>query len=294
MNAPVPNASASPANKTVTPGKKFDWGKEIRQWIWLILLVLGIHSFIAKPFYIPSESMLSTMLVGDRLVVSKFPYGYSYLSPSVPILPRMDGRLFGRLPERGDIIVIKSPADGADWIKRVVGLPGDMIEMRGGQLVLNGKPVPRTRIDDVVLRVVPGSLSDCAVNGFPQYRVEAPDGAAACRYPRYLEVLPSGRNYETLDLIEGGQNDDRPAVTVPEGYLFLMGDNRDNSSDSRVAPEIGGLGLVPVENIVGRAEFTTFSLDGSEVWWNPVSWLKALRGDRAFVNLHPAESPPAR
>lgn len=274
MNAstPDPVTAAEPAKEP------FSWGREIRQWIWLILIVLGIHSFIAKPFYIPSESMMANLLVGDRLIVSKFPYGFSYLSPSLPILPQIDGRLFGRLPVRGDIIVVKSPSDGADWIKRVIALPGDTIEVREGQVILNGVPLPRQQTADTMVRITPNT--GCPL---PQMVAQAPDGTGACRYTTHIETLPGGRNYRTLDILPT-ELDNYPARRVPEGALFLMGDNRDNSKDSRVPAELGGLGFVPVENIVGRAEFTTFSLNGTQSL-NPLSWPGALRGERAFVSL---------
>ena len=127
--------AALPATKKPT-----NWASEIWQLFLLVLAVLGVHSFIAKPFYIPSGSMLPSLLIGDRLIVSKFPYGYSYLSPSLNVLPEMPGRLFGRLPDRGDIAVIKSPRDKSDYIKRVIGLPGDTVQMKDGQLWLNGAP----------------------------------------------------------------------------------------------------------------------------------------------------------
>jgi signal peptidase I len=273
MNRPEP--AAKPA-KVKEP---FSWGRELQQWAVLILAVLGIHSLIAKPFYIPSESMMTGLLVGDRLIVSKFPYGFSYLSPSIPILPKIPGRLFGQLPERGDVIVIKSPSDGADWIKRVIGLPGDTVEMRGGLLWLNGQPVPHSRLADIEIPVSPNT--DCTY--LPQLRGTDAAGRPVCRFPASRETLPNGRSYTVIDLAPTPL-DDRPPVTVPKGHLFLMGDNRDNSSDSRVPPEIGGLGLVPIENIVGRAEFTTFSLDGSATL-NPLTWPGSLRGDRAFISL---------
>jgi signal peptidase I len=268
-------ASRSPAGQE----KKFSWAHELRQWVILILIVLGIHSFLAKPFYIPSESMMATLLVGDRLIVSKFPYGFSYLSPSLPILPHIPGRLLGRYPDPGDIVVIKSPSDGADWIKRVIALPGDTVEMRDGELILNGRPVPRAQRPDTEVRVTPNS--DCPY--MPQYRGLGDAGMPVCRFPTFRETLPNGRSYDTLDMAQTERDNFGP-VTVPEGTLFLMGDNRDNSMDSRVPPEIGGLGLVPYENIVGRAEFTTFSLDGSQTL-NPLTWWGALRGDRAFMSL---------
>jgi signal peptidase I len=274
------NASAPDTARPAKPAKEpFSWRREIRQWVVLILIVLGIHSFIAKPFYIPSESMMANLLVGDRLIVSKFPFGFSYLSPSVPILPHIPGRLFGSLPERGDVIVIKSPSDGADWIKRVVGLPGDTVELRDGVVILNGIALPRERVADTELAVTPNT--DCLI--VPQFRATREDGTPVCRFPTYRETLPGGRSYTTLDMAPTDRDTTEP-VTVPEGHLFLMGDNRDNSMDSRVPPEIGGLGLVPWENIVGRAEFTTFSLDGSQSL-NPLTWPGALRGERAFLSL---------
>ncbi len=275
MNAPAPDIS-TPG----TPAKEpFSWSRELKQWAVLILIVLGVHSFIAKPFYIPSESMMANLLVGDRLIVSKFPFGFSYLSPSIPILPKIEGRLFGSYPERGDIIVIKSPSDGADWIKRTIGLPGDTVELRDGQVWLNGRPLPRVARAAAELVVSPNS--DCPY--MPEFRGLRADGTPVCRFPTFRETLPDGRQYDTLDMTLTDRDNFGP-VTVPPGYLFMMGDNRDNSLDSRVPPEVGGLGLVPWENIVGRAEFTTFSLDGSQTL-NPLSWWGALRGDRAFLSL---------
>lgn len=275
MNAPAKEIS-KPA---VSAKEPFSWGRELKQWAFLILIVLGVHSFLAKPFYIPSESMVANLLVGDRLIVSKFPYGFSYLSPSVPILPSMEGRLFGSMPKRGDIIVVKSPSDGADWIKRVVGLPGDTVELRDGVLWLNGAALPREARPDTEIPVSPNS--DCPY--MPQFRGLRPDGTAVCRFPTFRETLPGGRTYDTIDMTLTDRDNFGP-ITVPENYLFLMGDNRDNSLDSRVPPEIGGLGLVPWENIVGRAEFTTFSLDGTQTL-NPLTWPGSLRGDRAFKSL---------
>jgi len=277
MNAPAPDLSNPTPKKD--KGEPFSWRREIRQWIVLILIVLGIHSFLAKPFYIPSESMMANLLVGDRLIVTKFPYGFSYLSPSVPILPPIEGRLFGRYPDRGDIVVIKSPSDGADWIKRAIGLPGDTVELRDGELFLNGKALPRAKRPDTEVVVSPNT--DCPY--MPQFRGTGSDGTPVCRFPTFQETLPDGRRYDTLDMALTDRDNFGP-VTVPDGFVFLMGDNRDNSMDSRVPPEIGGLGLVPYENIVGRAEFTTFSLDGSQTL-NPLTWWGALRGDRAFLSL---------
>ena len=267
--------------------KKVDWADEVRQLIVLVLAVLAVHSLVAKPFYIPSESMLPTLLTGDRLIVSKFPYGYSYLSPSLPILPQMTGRILGRYPDRGDIAVIKSPRDHEDYIKRVIGLPGDTVQMRGGQLWLNGAPVPK--VAESPADIVVSANTDC-INQFIEYRATRADGVTICRYPRFRETLPGGRSYDVLDLGDTGQDNTAPEI-VPEGHIFLMGDNRDNSEDSRFPAIVGGLGMLPVENLVGRAEFLTFSLDGSSEWLNPLSWFRALRPHRAFTSLRPTTLP---
>ena len=273
-----------------SPKKRVDWGSEIRQLVVLVIAVLAVHSLVAKPFFIPSESMLPTLLTGDRLIVSKFPYGFSYLSPSLPVLPPMQGRIFGRYPERGDIAIVKSPREHDDWIKRVIGLPGDTVQMRNGQLWLNGVAVPKVAESPADIVVSPNT--DCATPNVIQYRVTRPDGVIICRYPRFRETLPSGRSYDTLDLGETPQ-DNTPAVIVPEGHIFLMGDNRDNSEDSRFSSIVGGLDMLPIENLVGRAEFLTFSLDGSTTL-NPLTWFSSFRPGRAFVSLHPkTEASPA-
>lgn len=260
-----------------------DWKRELRHIALLALAVMGIWSFLAKPFYIPSESMVPTLLVGDRLVVTKYPYGYSYLSPFLRVLPEMKGRLFGSYPERGDIVVLKDPIAHTDWIKRVIGLPGDTVQMRDGTLFLNGEAVPKVRI--LPTAIVESPNQSCS-GEFRRFREVVADGTAICRYPRYLETLPNGRQYEVLDLGET-VGDNTPLVTVPDGTVFLMGDNRDRSADSRFAAREGalGLGLLPVENISGRAEFITFSVDGSTEWLNPFSWFKALRPERAWESL---------
>jgi signal peptidase I len=268
--------AALPATKKPT-----NWASEIWQLFLLVLAVLGVHSFIAKPFYIPSGSMLPSLLIGDRLIVSKFPYGYSYLSPSLNVLPEIPGRLFGRLPERGDIAVIKSPRDKTDYIKRVIGLPGDTVQMKDGQLWLNGAPVPKVAVADTVIPVSPNS--DCITPIDAQYRTTSAAGQPECRFPTYRETLPGGRSYLTMDLGMTPQDNTEPML-VPEGTIFLMGDNRDNSEDSRFDPVIGGLGMLPIENLAGRAEFITFSLDGSTDW-NPMTWLAAVRSGRYFINL---------
>jgi len=267
----------------MTGKKKINWLHEIWQLALLGLAVLGFHSAIAKPFYIPSESMLPNLLVGDRLVVTKYPYGYSYLSPSLPVLPEMKGRLFGRPPERGDIVVIKSPLDHVDYIKRVIGLPGDTVQVKNGALFLNGKPVTRRALPPVDIATSPNTSCE----RFPQFQAVAADGTPVCRYPRYRETLPGGATFDTIDAEPNSYTDNTELFRIPAGHIFLMGDNRDNSADSRVPPEMGGLGVLPIENLNGRAEFVTFSLDGSLGLLDPRTWPGAFRGERAFDSLRP-------
>ncbi|RJF93556.1 signal peptidase I [Sphingomonas cavernae] len=265
--------------------KGTDWWAELRAILWLVLAVLGFHSLIAKPFYIPSESMVPALLTGDRLVVSKYPYGWSFVSASFHILPQFPGRLFGRLPERGDVVIVSPPGVRTDYIKRVIGLPGDRLEVRSGIVILNGVPVKRTPAGNA--RIPVDANMQCKGDEYPGALRSSADGSAYCELPAFRETLPGGRSYTVLDT--GYSNgDDFPATTIPEDHVFVMGDNRDHSADSRFP--VAGLGLggpVPWENIGGRAEFITFSLDGSSKWWNPISWFTAMRGGRAFTSLHP-------
>ena len=259
---------------------------EIKGLLWVLVAVLAFHSLIAKPFYIPSESMMPGLLTGDRLVVSKYPYGWSWVSPSFHVLPPMKGRLFGHMPERGDIVIVTPPGTRTDYIKRVIGLPGDTVRMVDGQLYINGQAVKRTpEPPDMVpidINSPCGSTTDPALYDF---RVRGADGKMYCRVPIVRETMPNGRTYETVELGRSSE-DNFPAVTIPAGTVWLMGDNRDDSADSRVPEWQGGLGgPVPWENIGGRAEFITFSLNGSTVWWNPLSWIEALRPGRAGRSL---------
>ncbi|MEO1044996.1 MAG: signal peptidase I [Pseudomonadota bacterium] len=262
---------------------KEEWGDFLKFLAKLLIVILIFRSFIFSPFNIPSESMQPRLLIGDYLFVSKWSYGYSkYSLPfSLPLIP---GRIFASQPERGDVVVFKAPpSNEEDYIKRVIGLPGDTVQIVNGGIVLNGTPVPRSRLVDFVIPVTPNMI---AANGqspcyTKQFEEIAADGSLQCRYPRYRETLPNGRSYDVLDLQNIGFPDNSDIYTVPEGHMFLMGDNRDRSQDSRF-PQIAGqgIGFVPQENLVGRAAFTVFSTDGSASWLLPWTWFSAARWDR--------------
>lgn len=250
------------------------------------LFVFVLRSFIVAPFNIPSESMQPRLLIGDYLLVAKWPYGYSrYSLPfSVPLIP---GRILGSTPERGDVVVFKAPpSQRLDYIKRVIGLPGDVIEMKNGVVVLNGKPIPKQRIADLEIPVTQNMIDATNKEGgfSPCYRPNfeiVKDGENFCRYPRFRETLPNGKSYEVLDVEPDGAGDNRAPITVPEGHLFLMGDNRDRSADSRFPAQDGGaIGLVPEKNLVGRALVSVFSTDGSANWFLPWTWVSAARWNR--------------
>lgn len=246
----------------------------------LVLIVGAFRSFAFAPFNIPSESMLPGLQNGDYLLAAKWPYGFSrYSLPfSVPLIP---SRVLAHQPQRGDVVIFKAPpVNDTDYIKRVIGLPGDQVQMIGGVLHLNGQAVPKVRIADAVLKVSPNTR--CYA---PAFEATGRDGSYECHYPRFRETLPGGRSYNVLDLGSTPQ-DDTPPVVVPEGMLFLMGDNRDNSMDSRFpAMEGAGIGLVPQDNLVGRATIMMFSTDGSASWIKPWTWFTATRWSRIGATL---------
>jgi len=227
-----------------------------------LLIALVIRALFFQPFNIPSGSMIPTLQIGDYLFVSKYSYGYS--RHSLPLSPPIfNGRIFGAEPKRGDVVVFKVPIDNrTDFIKRLVGLPGDTIQMKDGILYINGTAVPRARVEDFVGRDEMGNVS---------------------RIPQYQETLPNGVSYITQDLFERSMLDNTGLYIVPAGHYFMLGDNRDNSNDSRV-PE--AVGYVPYENLVGKAQFIFFSTDGSARLWQLWRWPSAIRWSRIFSGVH--------
>ncbi|MCP5397400.1 MAG: signal peptidase I [Sphingomonadaceae bacterium] len=270
---------------------KINWFAEIRGLGIMLFAVLMFHSLVAKPFYIPSESMLPNLLVGDRLVVSKYPYGWSWASASFHLLPRGDWRVMGDTPEYGDIVIPVHPERDEDYIKRVVGLPGDRFAVVNGQIILNGKPVPQAVEPPLKIPVDGNMPCDFGLNyqtGEPfDYKVTLESGQVVCEPPTLRETLPNGASYLIIDHMDQPL-DNFEEITIPDDAVFVMGDNRDHSADSRAEVWEKGLGgPVPLKNIGGRAEFITFSLDGSTSL-NPISWFTSLRGGRAWSTLRPA------
>ena len=249
----------------------------MRFFLGLVILTWALRSFVFQPFNIPSGSMLPTLYIGDYLVVAKWPYGFSRYS--FPFgFPPIGGRILGSVPKRGDVVVFRVPAENADLIKRVIGLPGDRVEMRGGQLVLNGQAVRREPLPPVA---VPVSInSPCRTIEPAEPTVVAVGNRRDCMFKAYLETLPGGPSFTTLDQVANGEGDNFGPVEVPAGHLFLMGDNRDDSLDSRFPGFQGGIGMVPLEDLIGRAIVTFWSTDGSASYWEPWTWFSALRGNR--------------
>ncbi len=274
---PLPDAPPSPAKKQ----RKEDSFPVFV--IKLVLIVAFFRSFVFSPFNIPSESMLPRLENGDYLLAAKWPFGFS--SYSLPFsLPLLPNRIFAGQPKRGDVVIFKAPpGNDVDYIKRVIGLPGDTVQIIGGQLHLNGVAVPKVKLADFVIPV--SANTSCAR---PDFEAVDEKGNPICKYPHFRETLPEGKSYDVLDFGAastlnpwGVDADNTPPVIVPEGKLFLMGDNRDNSMDSRFpAVEGGGIGLVPQDNLVGRATIVMWSTDGSANWFLPWTWFTAARFNR--------------
>ena len=258
------------------------WGETVRTFIYAVIIAFGVRTFAYEPFNIPSGSMIPTLLVGDYLFVSKFSYGYSKYTVAFG-MPLFDGRFLGHAPARGDVAVFKLPRDNkTDYIKRIIGLPGDRIQMIRGVLNVNGEPVKLERIQDVV---------------------DTNHMLHQARIAQFLETLPGGKVHPIRkESDNGGENnprdpnpvtvggegryDNTPIYVVPPKHYFMRGDNRDNSSDSRVSPLEGGVGFVPEENLVGRAEFIFFSLDHETPFWQLWRWPLELRLSRLFQGVN--------
>ena len=230
----------------------------IRTAVYAVGIALAVRTVAYEPFNIPSGSMIPTLLVGDYLFVSKSSYGYSRYS--LPLgLPLFSGRIFASQPERGDVAVFKLPADNkTDYIKRIIGLPGDRINVKKGVLTINGVPVKRERTEDYLMREAGGNM---------------------VRRQQYVETLPNGRTSTIIEVSDNEMADNFSGDIVPPGHYFAMGNNRDNSSDSRFSH----VGFIPADNLVGRAEFIFFSIDGP--LWKFWKWHNSIRTERVFTSI---------
>ncbi len=231
----------------------------VKTLVYAVLIAILIRTFLFEPFKIPSGSMYSTLYVGDFLFVSKYTYGYS--KHSFPFsIPLFEGRIWADTPKRGDVVVFKFPQDNrTDYIKRVIGLPGDKIKLVDGRLYINGQILPREEMEDFIIRDAQGNAE---------------------RYHQYIETLPNQVKHKILEISDNEEQDNIDELTVPEGYFFVMGDNRDRSDDSRVS-----VGFVPFENLIGKARFLFFSHNPDEPWYKPWVWPRKIRWSRIFSTI---------
>jgi signal peptidase I len=227
-------------------------------------LVLFAGTAIGQPFIVPSGSMEPTLMIGDEIAAAKYAYGYSRYSSPFGTIPSLSGRILDRPPERGDIIVFALPRNPKDtYVKRLVGLPGDRVQMRHGELFINDQQVPRRVVGPATVTM----------------------GGAVVPATKYVETLPNGRSHDIVK-VANGPLDDTPVFTVPAGHYFMMGDSRDNSLDSRVAPEAGGVGFVPAENLIGRVDRVLFSITPLASWREIVADPGEVRLSRVFHAVH--------
>ena len=246
--------------------RKQGWRGQLVQLVAIVLAVFVAKGALAEPFYVPSGSMEPTLLIGDALLASKYPYGYGTASLPIQINLPETGRVFGETPKLGDVVVFRWPGNRSQaWVKRVVGLPGDRIQMRQGQLFIN----------DRAASLKPDGIGDAE-----------DDTGGVQRAHRYIETLPNGVSHAIFKIRDNGWLDNTPEVTVPPDHLFVMGDNRDNSADSRVPLREGGVGLLPIDNLIGRADAVVGSWDlgirKQPVW----TWLSGFRVARFFTSVH--------
>ncbi len=257
--------------------KDENWIVETIKTVVYALLIAGVfRTLFFQPFWIPSGSMKDTLLIGDFLFVNKMAYGYSQYSCPFAACP-ISGRILASEPKRGDVIVFRHPVNNQDYIKRLIGLPGDRVQFRDGQLYLNDEPVPQEPAGQFVETYEKqgplGSLPSCQ-NGLPV------GIGGKCVKDRAIETLPNGVRHSVLNIADGRYADNTPVFTVPEGQYFFVGDNRDNSQDSRFAQSVGGVGFVPSEYLIGRADRVIFSSAGRSMlffWtWRPDRFFKRI------------------
>ena len=248
-----------PATAKPATSRKAEWLGTIKLLIVTLAFVLTIRTVAAEPFVVPSASMVPTLLIGDEMLAAKYPYGIGKYSSPIGLMPDFAGRFGGHLPERGDVIIFRLPRDTSEtYVKRLIGLPGDRIQMKSGRLMINGAVLPRRA----------AGVYDTVLEGEPEH------------FLRYVETLPGGREHPILKRETGSPLDDTPEFTVPAHHYFMMGDNRDMSLDSRVPAAAQGVGFVPEENLVGRAERVLYSRDPEVAAWDLADWREIFRTDR--------------